>query len=149
MPVQSVPCGDVAEGLTWTVHLLRRQPGRLPRLIVAALVVVAGGLLVFHNLLFALLSALTLGLSLSEFLFPIRYTLTPHGALARHGLVTLEMAWGDVRHAYLAADGVKLSPLARRGSALEPLRGLFLRFADNEDAVIAAVRGLRREAAHG
>ena len=132
--------------LTWTVHLLRGQTSRLPRIGLCVLLVLLGGGLLFHNVLPALASAAALLLSLSEFLFPIRFTLTRRCAQARQGPVVWEIGWRDVAHAYLAPDGVKLSPLPRPGSRLEPMRGVLLRFAGNEEAVMAAVRRLREEA---
>ena len=134
--------------LTWTVHLLRGQTRRLPLIGLCGACVLLGGLLLFHNPLLALLPAAALLLSLSEFLFPIRYTLTHSGAQARQGPVVLEIAWRDVKRAWLAPDGIKLSPLARPTSRLEPLRGVFLRFAGSDEAtIIAAVRRARAEAA--
>ena len=135
--------------LTWRVHLLRGQVKRLPLLGGVGLAVLGMGVLLFHTLLLAALPLLALIMSLSEFLFPCRYTLTVQGARARLGLMTLEIAWADVRHVYVGADGIKLSPLARTGSRMEPLRGVFLRFADNELAVTDMVRRLRQEAAGG
>ena len=132
--------------LTWTVHLLRGQAKRLPWIGLCAAAAALSGLFFFHNILLALLPAAALLLSVSEFLFPIRYSLTQRGVQARQGPMVWEMAWRDVRHAYLAPDGIKLSPLATPNSRLEPLRGVFLRFAGNDEAVIAAVRRLRKEA---
>ena len=92
----------------------------------------------------ALLPTLALLLSLSEFFFPIHYTLTAETAAARHGLTALEIRWADVRHVYLTDDGMKLSPLRAKNARFEPLRGVFLRFDDtNREAVIEAVRRLR------
>jgi len=144
----SLPCPSTTDEVVsaWTVHLLRGRAARLPRILVCAAFVLVCGLLLFHNPLLASLPVLALLLSLSEFLFPVRYTLTRRGAWARHGLMTLEIAWADVRHAYLAPDGIKLSPIVKPNARLEPLRGVFLRFAGNEEAVIAAVRRLREEA---
>ena len=85
-------------------------------------------------------------LSLSEFVFPVKYTLTAQSATARHGLTLLEIRWADVRHAYLTDEGVKLSPLRAKNSRFEPLRGVYLRFSeDNREVVIAAVQGFRQE----
>ena len=146
----TTPPSDVdaldAPTLTWTVHLLRGQTSRLPRIGLCVLLVLLGGLFVFHNVLLALAPAAALLLSLAEFLFPVRYTLSCRGAQARQGPVVCEIAWRDVAHAYLAPDGVKLSPLAHPNSRLEPLRGVFLRFAANDEAVMDAVRRLREEA---
>lgn len=133
--------------LTWTVHLLRGRAGRLPRIAGCTLFVLLCGLLLFHNPLLALLPTLALLLSLAEFLFPVRYTLTGDYARARQGLMTLEIAWPDVRHAYHAPDGIKLSPLKSYNSRLEPLRGVFLRFGDNEADVVAVVQRLLRQEA--
>lgn len=135
--------------LTWTVHLLRREPGRAKILALCLGVALLLGLLLFHNLALALLPVAVFALSLSDFLFPVRYTLTAQGAQARSLVSHLEMPWMDVRHAYIAADGVKLSPLRQRGSRWEPLRGIFLRFDnENQDAVIDCVQRLREEAEH-
>ena len=133
--------------LTWRVHLLRQQPRRLPRLIAAAACVFVFSLILFRSAWLALLPTLATLFSLSEFLFPARYTLTTQSAQAVFGLTTLEIRWQDVRHAYLADDGIKLSPLRSRNARWEPLRGVFLRFGDsNKEEVIAAVRRLRGEA---
>lgn len=132
--------------LSWSVYLMTRQPKRPAQLGAILLAVFGLGLCVFHSLWLSLIPMLALLFSLSEFVFPVRYTLTPQSAAARHGLTILEIRWPDVRHAYLADDGIKLSPLQTRNSRFESLRGVFLRFDDgNRDAVIAAVRRFRQE----
>ena len=134
------------ETLSWSVHLMRRQPQRLPRLALALAGVFVLGLCAFHSFWLALLPASLLLLSLSEYVFPIRYTLTAQSATARHGLTLLEIRWADVRHAYLTDEGVKLSPLRAKNSRFEALRGVYLRFGEaNQEAVIAAVRRGRQE----
>ncbi len=133
--------------LSWSVHLIARQPKRPAQIGLVLLAVFALGLCVFHSFWLSLAPALALLFSLSEFVFPVRYTLTEQSASARHGLTLLEIRWADVRHAYLTDDGIKLSPLPARNSRWESLRGVFLRFDDhNKDAVIAAVRRFRQEA---
>ena len=133
--------------LSWSVFLAARQPKRPLQIGAALLGVLAGGVLIFHSLWLGLLPMLALLFSLSEFIFPVRYTLTPQSASARHGLTILEIQWPEVRHAYLTNDGIKLSPLRAKNSRLEPLRGVFLRFDEtNRDTVIAAVRRFRQEA---
>jgi len=149
MPIASAPAVTTGQEivLTWTVHLLRRRPERRTPLALCLAGTLVLGLLLFHNLALALLPAAALMLSLADFLFPVRYTLTHQGAQARSVVSHLEMAWGDVRHAYLADDGVKLSPLRRRGSRWEALRGIFLRFDEgNAEVVMEAVKRLREEA---
>ena len=133
--------------LSWQVHLITRQPKRPAQIGLVGLAVFALGLCVFHSLWLSLAPVLALLFSLSEFVFPIRYTLTPQSASARHGLTSLEIRWPEVRHAYLTDDGIKLSPLSAKNSRFESLRGVFLRFDDgNKDAVIAAVCRFRQEA---
>ncbi len=130
--------------LSWSVHLLRRDPLRLSRIALCLGLVILAGLLVFHNLWLALLPALALLLSVAEFVFPIHYTLSSRAAQARYGLMLLEIRWADVRHAYLTEEGIKLSPLPTLNSRMEGLRGVFLRFdRANQDAVIEAVRRFR------
>lgn len=137
--------------LSWSVHLLRRRPERLARIGAALLGVFIASLCLFHSFWLALLPVAAVLFSLSEFVFPIHYTLTAQGASARYGPTALEIRWADVRHAYLTEEGIKLSPLRVKNSRFEPLRGVFLRFDDtNRDAVIAAVRQARQECAvHG
>lgn len=133
------------EALSWSVHLLRRQPLHAARLAVALVGVFILSLCFFHSFWLALLPAAAVLFSLSEYVFPIRYTLTPQSATAKHGLTSLEIRWTDVRHAYLTDEGVKLSPLRAKGSRFEPLRGVYLRFDDGgREAVIAAVRQHRQ-----
>ncbi len=131
---------------SWSVHLITRQPKRPAQLGAVLLAVFVLGLCVFHSLWLSLAPVLALLFSLSEFVFPVRYTLTSQSAAVRHGLTSLEIRWPDVRHAYLTEDGIKLSPLKEKNSRFESLRGVFLRFDDhNRDAVIAAVRRFRQE----
>ena len=138
---------SAAPALSWSVHLLRRQPEKAKWLGASLAGTLLLGLLVFHSLWLARLAVMALALSLSEWLFPIRYTLTDTLARSHNGLTTLEMTWRDVRHAYLADDGIKLSPLRAQGSRFEALRGIFLRFDDgNADQVRETVQHYLDEA---
>ncbi len=132
--------------LSWSIHLLRRQTHRAPRIAAALMGAFVLSLCLFHSVWLALLPAAAVLLSLSEFVFPVWYVLTSQSATAKHGLTSLEIRWADVRHAYLTDEGVKLSPLRAKNSRFEPLRGVYLRFdANNREAVIAAVRRCREE----
>lgn len=139
------------EPLSWSVHQLRRRPQRLPGIAAALLGVLILGLCFFHSFWLALLPVLGLLLSVSEFVFPVYYTLTAQSASMRYGLTHLEIPWSDVKHAYLTGDGIKLSPLAAKNSRFEGLRGVYLRFGDdNQDFIIEAVKRMREEyTAHG
>jgi hypothetical protein len=141
--------GDAAKAadsieLRWSVHLMKTRPDAVWRIgLCAALAAVLGAIL-FRSLLLGLVPAAAVLLSLSEFLFPIHYTLSPKGVALKNGLTWLEMPWADVRHAYLAEDGVKLSPLRKKNARMEPLRGIFVRFGEQDpEAVLDVVRRLR------
>lgn len=54
-----------------------------------------------------------------------------------------EIKWENVKRCYVDDLGVKLSPLDR-ASRIEAFRGVYLRFGDNQDAVIEAVKSLRQ-----
>ncbi|MGI4792095.1 MAG: hypothetical protein ACRYFS_25005 [Janthinobacterium lividum] len=132
--------------LSWSVHLSARDPKRPVQIGVVLLAVFMLSVWLFHSFWLSLLPVLALLFSVSEYVFPVRYTLTAQSASARHGVTSLEIRWTDVRHAYLTDDGIKLSPLTTKNSRFEPLRGVFLRFDDqNREAVIASVRRLRQE----
>ena len=107
-------------------------------------------LCLFHSFWLALLPAAAVLLSLSEFVFPVRYTLTAQSATARHGLTPWKSA-GQMSATPISPTRLKLSPLRAKNSRFEPLRGVFLRFdEDNREAVIAAVRRCRQECvSHG
>lgn len=131
------------------MHLSAGQPKRQVQISLVLLAVLILGIALFRSFWLGLLPMLALLFSLSEYIFPIRYTLTAQSASARCGLSTLEIQWADVRHAFLIEDGIKLSPLSAKNSRFESLRGVFLRFGgDNRDAVVAAVQQCRAEALH-
>jgi hypothetical protein len=133
--------------LTWSVHLLRRQSHRLPKIICVLVLVFLSSIWLFHSFWLAMLPTLAALFSVSEFVFPIHYTLTTKSAAMKCGLTALEIQWSDVRHAYLTDEGIKLSPLRRKNSRMEPLRGVFLRFGEaHREEIIAAVTRLRQEA---
>ena len=132
------------------MHLSAGQPKRQAQIGLVLLAVFVFGVCIFRSFWLGFLPMLALLFSLSEYVFPVRYTLTAQSAAARHGLTTLEIHWADVRHAYLTDDGIKLSPLTSKNSRFESLRGVYLRFGEgNQDAVVEAVQRLRAEAGHG
>ena len=133
--------------LTWSVHLVRRQPHRLPKIICVLGLVFLSSIWLFQSFWLAMLPTLAALFSVSEFMFPIHYTLTAKSAAMRCGLTFLEIQWSDVRHAYLTDEGIKLSPLRRKNSRMEPLRGVFLRFDEAlREEIITGVTRLRQEA---
>ena len=124
--------------LTWTVHLARRRP-RQARAAVAVILLagVAAGY-GFQTPLLGVLAVILLTAAVSDYLFPLRYTLGPEGIAVRGLLHRRLMAWPQVRRVVEDDLGVKLSPLARP-SRLEAYRGIYLWFGGNADAVMAAI----------
>ena len=110
---------DGESALSWSVHLRARQPLRTTLIGLILAMVFALGLCVFHSFWLGLLPMLAVLFSLSEFIFPVHYTLTAQSASAKHGLTSLEIRWADVRHAYLTEEGIKLSPLTAKNSRFE------------------------------
>jgi hypothetical protein len=133
--------------LEWRVHLAPVRPYRAAGAILAAALAGGGAWAVFGSLLPTLAATAAVISSVSEFLFPIRYRLTGRGAEVGHGLSRSSIAWGQVRKCYLFPDGLKLSPIGSPGR-LEAFRGVFLRFAENEDQVVAFVQEARNAAGH-
>jgi hypothetical protein len=92
----------------------------------------------FQNVLLGLLAGILLVAAVSDYLFPIRYTLGLDGIEARGLWHRRRMTWKQVRRVGQDDLGVKLSPLPRP-SRLEAYRGIYLWFADNADDVMASI----------
>jgi hypothetical protein len=131
--------------LEWTVHLLRREPGRVVVVISATLFTALVGFLLFHSLLFTLAGVFMIFSSTIEYLFPIRYKLTESRAFASYGASRFEIPWSGVHRLLDAPTAVKLSPL-KQASRLDAYRGVLLRFAEegepgNREEVLRIIEG--------
>lgn len=114
--------------LTWTVHLVRRAPERVP---VLAMVVALGAACVwmlFQQILPVLAAILLLLGSCSDFLFPIRYRLNAEGLWADGLTSRLHMTWKEARRCVLEPRAITVTPLPTP-SRLDAFRGVTLRFA--------------------
>ena len=129
--------------LSWTVHLARDCPSKL----IASLALVAAGSAAGYFLLGAVAAAATalvMLASVAEFVFPTKYQITTDGAACRMLFKASEIRWQNVRRYWVDDLGVKLSPLSRR-SRLEAFRGVYLRFNNNQQQVIEAVKSLKEK----
>ncbi|MCE5323094.1 hypothetical protein LLG46_07240 [bacterium] len=127
--------------LSWNVHLARQYPTKLAILAgLTAFVSIAAYWWIGALAVAAVAVVMIAGFA--DFVFPINYVLTHESALCRTKFKQSEIKWENVRHCYLDNLGVKLSPLDRQ-SRLEAFRGVYLRFADNRNDVIDAVKALR------
>ncbi|MCX6826047.1 MAG: hypothetical protein NTV06_02080 [candidate division Zixibacteria bacterium] len=77
--------------------------------------------------------------SLSAFYFPTRYKLTGNEVIIKTAFQTLHKQWAQYRSFYPDKNGVLLSPFLRP-SRLENFRGVYIRFGNNKDEVMAFVR---------
>lgn len=126
--------------LSWRVHPARRRPRRTAFVIGLLLLVAFILYLSTASLWLTGLALFLLTGSLGEYLFASTYHVSAQGA-ERCGLAgPRRVTWAEVKAAYLLDDGIKLSTLARPGP-LEPYRGVFLPFADDDQraAVLAVV----------
>jgi len=125
--------------MEWTVRLWERAPQKRWAVIVVGLVGAAIGYAMFGNVLVAIVAFVCIAASSSEYVFPLHYRLTEEAARVRCGINVTEIEWKSVKRVIEGPGGVKLSPLAR-DSRLAPFRGVFLRYADNREAVLEYVK---------
>ena len=134
--------------LTWSVHLARRRPAQAALVVAiigaAALAAVYG----FQSLLLGLLAAVLLTASVSDYLFPLCFTLDAQAAESRGPLHRRRLLWAQVRRVEKDDSGVKLSPFSRP-SRLDSFRGIYLWFDDNADQVMAHIAHHGRPEAAG
>lgn len=130
---------ESATPLRWEVRLYDAAPKKRLAIFAVAWATGAFGILVFGNVVLGLLGVGAILGSTTEFWLPLRYVVDAEGAKVRCGLVETAITWDRVKRAVLADDGVKLSPLAKTGP-MGPFRGVYLRFADNREEVLAAIQ---------
>lgn len=141
MPIAVTNTASSEPVLSWSVHLARRSP--VKAIVSLALVTAATAVgCALAGPYVALVVAVALVASLSDFLFPVRYVVTHDGASCKMLLKGSEIKWSNVKRCYVDNFGVKLSPLDRV-SRVEAFRGVYLRFGDNENEVIETVKSLK------
>lgn len=114
--------------VNWRVHLLKRDPARLPILLLVMAMGAACVWLMFGTLLPVLASGLLLMGSVSEYLFPITYRLSD-GEVCQESLTSrIQLPWKDARRCRMGQDALLLTSLAVP-SRLDAFRGVLLRFA--------------------
>lgn len=130
---------QAAEPMEWTIRLWELAPQKRWAVIVFGLVGAAIGFAMFHNFIVAIVAFVCIAASSSEFIFPLHYKLTEGTARVRCGINVTEIEWKAVKRVIEGSGGVKLSPLAR-DSRLAPFRGVYLRYANNREAVLDYVK---------
>ncbi len=122
---------DVIEWRSWPI---RDDVPKSLLLVAVVLVVCVGVGFSFDGLGYGLIAVAILGVGLSRYFLPTRYTLDETGVLARFMGQTQRMPWSDVRRTLVHREGIHLSPFPEP-SRLDSFRGVFLRFAGNADEV--------------
>jgi len=102
--------------------------------------------LVCGSVWWGLLALVLIGLSVASHYVESTYELSAEGAAARSLLGTHRRRWVEVKGRFAYPEGVLLSPLSKP-TRLAFTRGLFLRFADNRDEVMARVEAFLEQAA--
>ncbi|MGB5106506.1 MAG: hypothetical protein WBP42_07305 [Candidatus Zixiibacteriota bacterium] len=92
-----------------------------------------------YSPLFAVVAALILWGSLSQFYLQTTFEFTERKVKVKYLVNKIEKEWAQYRSFYVDKNGVLLSPFVRP-SRLENFRGLYIRFAGNRDAVAAIVK---------
>lgn len=137
-PTESAEAAN-GDQLEWKIHL--GDANRKRRVIVIGFALTAGivGTLLFQSVWLGLIGFVAILLSTSEMFLPLSYRLDARTARVKNGLSVTEIAWDDVKRVLPVSDGIKLSPL-KNPSRLDAFRGVYLRYADNEDEVSGKIR---------
>jgi hypothetical protein len=129
--------------LEWRIHLAAQKPLRAALIVSTLSLALIFGLLFVKIPLLVLITCFALFSSVAEFLLPIHYRLTTHGAYSRSLFNLSFIEWKRVKKVYMGTDGIKLSPLARR-TRLENFRGVKLRVTENNrDQVLQEIQKWR------
>lgn len=126
--------------LEWTAWPLRDDWPRSGVLLAIIALVSIGVAVSFEGVTWGVFSLAVLALSVLRYLLPTRYTFDDEGVCARFAGGERRRRWPEVKAFYPHRDGVHLSPFSRP-SALDPFRGMYVRFAPgNREAVLTFLR---------
>lgn len=89
--------------------------------------------------LWGLFAGALLTLSLRSFFFPTRIRLDDEGITVKEPLFTRTRSWSSCKSLHLDRFGVLVSPFSFP-TRLENYRGVYLRFSDNREQVLAFCR---------
>lgn len=114
--------------LKWTYWMAKQAPRRLPGVVIIVAFAVVSIRILYSSLAPAVLAALLLVGSVSEYLFPTRYRLTARAVFADSLIRRHRIRWGDVRRVERIQNGLLLSP-TEQPSRFDSFRGVAVRFA--------------------
>ncbi len=126
------------ELLKWQSLPARRSMGRTA-LITLTVLGIPVLLAVWYGPFFGLLGLAILGGALLPFFLPTGFRLTEQSVQRRYLGIDQNRRWSEFRSFYPDKNGVLLSPFPRP-SRLENFRGMYIRFENNRDEVIAVIK---------
>ncbi len=125
--------------LEWVCHPAKKNLIRTVAVSLFIMVLVVIVYYMTYSIWFAILGFAILTGSLAAFYFPTRYKLTEREIVVKSTIQTNKRKWSQYRSCYPDKNGVLLSPFLRP-SRLENFRGLYIRFWNNRDEVMAFVK---------
>ncbi len=129
----------IDETLEWRVDLGKDEPKKQGIVLGAAFIVAALGLLLpYSGYLYGLIGFGLLLSSNAELFLPQVYRVSEAGVQRRCGLSDSQMAWDQIKRVIPDEWGVKCSPFTKT-TRTEPFRGVYLRFANNRETVLAKI----------
>ena len=114
--------------LEWRTHPLRREPKRLPALLLTFALGASCVWMMFGAFPPVLAALALMAMAVGEYLFPTRYRINETGATAEGGAGKLKIQWKETRRIVSLQNGILLSPLLAP-SRLDSFRGILLRCA--------------------
>ena len=128
MPLTTGPNTEETPILEWQIHPLRREPQRLPVLLLIFMLGASCVWMIFKAMPPVFAALALMALSINEYLFPTRYRINETGATAEGGAGKLKILWKETRRIVPLQNGILLSPLSAP-SRLDRFRGILLRCA--------------------
>lgn len=116
--------------------MARARPARAAAAVAVILLGSAFVSVVWQSLGLGIVAFALLLLATSEYIFPIRYSITEQAIQCRNLLNYRRLEWKAVRCYFFDGDGIKVTPLTRP-SRLETFRGIYLRFPPERAAALS------------
>ena len=123
--------------MEWT-SIPYRENKRKTIFLAIFLVVLVVGLYFSFGVFWAILSIVLIGGAILPYFLPTTYVLDDKGVKKKGLIMETRKLWEDFRSYYPDKNGVLLSPFVRP-SRLENFRGLYIRFKENREEVLAII----------
>lgn len=131
---------EIADEIRWSVRLGDSDPRkRYIVLLVACFAGIVGSIIPGLGFIYGLIGFALVIVSSAELFFPIHYAVTNKKIESRCLLSISSMEWTQIKRTFEDSDGVKLSPF-EKSHRMEPFRGVYIRFANNRELVLAKIR---------